>query len=171
MFTIGVTEKMAESLPMEREEFDKRDLPEIYRWQMNRFSVRDKEGLLLMNDRTALTLVLFGLEAEQYENIDNVLRGSLKQLLQMLDINEEYKRDLLDNSKKIILTKTDNRRTLGRMKESLKLLEGFTEEREFEEIDAVEVNRWMNENMVFSTLANITPIKELNDYYENNHGQ
>ncbi|SIS40470.1 DUF6933 domain-containing protein [Salimicrobium flavidum] len=169
MFTIGVTEKLAASLPMKREEFDKRELPEIYRWQMNHFTFGDRDGLILMNDRTALTLILFGLEEQQYENIDNVLRGSLKQLLQMLDVKEEYKKDLLDHSKKVILTKTDNRRTLGRMKESLKFLEAFTEDKSYDEIDAVEMNRWMNEEMIFSTLENTYPVKELNHYYEKEH--
>ncbi|SDJ33445.1 DUF6933 domain-containing protein [Salimicrobium halophilum] len=169
MFTIGVTEKLAKSLPMDREEIDKSDIPDIYRWQMNQFVLEDTEGLILMNDRTAVTLILFGLEKEQYENIDNVLRGSLKQLLQMLHVKEESKDDLLEQSKKITLTKTDNRRTLGRMNEALKMMERFTDGRTYEEVDAVEVNRWMNEEMLYLTLEHKNPIDELNRYYDHKH--
>ncbi|WP_347862084.1 hypothetical protein U0355_02475 [Salimicrobium sp. PL1-032A] len=169
MFTIGVTEKLAKNLPMERQDVDTSDVPEIYRWQMNQFVLKDTEGIILMNDRTAITLILFGLEKEQYENMDNVIRGSLKQLLQMLRVKEESKDDVLEKSKKITLTKTDNRRTLGRMNEALKMLEASTEDATYEEVDAVEMNRWMNEDMMYLTLEYDTPVNELNRFYDKGH--
>ncbi|WP_181347618.1 hypothetical protein [Thalassobacillus sp. CUG 92003] len=165
MFVIGTTQKLAKELNKTLEPQDHVETPEINKWHMNMFKWNDRKCVLLMNDKTGLNLLLFGLEKEQFENIDNVLKGSLKQLLQLLELDQEIKDQFLEASEEIVYTKTSNRRVLGMMREIKTTVESMLEGVSYEDVDAADINRMNNMDRIFTALQNQTPSKVVEQYF------
>ncbi|WP_082235874.1 DUF6933 domain-containing protein [Halobacillus massiliensis] len=166
MITIGLTQKLAKQLniePQNPEAF--KETPKINKWHANLITLNRRKCLIFMNDETGITLSLFGLRKQQFENLESVFKGSLKQLLQLLKIEEHIIKEMLDSTEQIVFTKTDNRSVLGMMKEVKWFLEDSVEGLPYEEIDAAEINYITNAELVYSPLKEYTPVKTLREYF------
>ncbi|MBM7551944.1 DUF6933 domain-containing protein [Thalassobacillus pellis] len=167
MMQIAVTQKMAKELRKEIQPADAVDIPDIYRWHMNVFTFRRRKSVLLLNDATGLNMILLGLKREQFDNIDQVIMGSLRELLRVLEIDQDIIEDMMQAGKEIVYTKTHNRTAIGRMVELKKVCDIFYEDETFEQIDAVQLNIRNNEQ-IFLNLKHSYPLEAFKKYFEEN---
>ncbi|MGP4076215.1 DUF6933 domain-containing protein [Halobacillus sp. K22] len=166
MFVIGATKKLQSQLDKKIESTEEyKQISQIYQWQANIIKVNGRHCLILMNNKTALNLTLFGLESPQFENIDNVIKGSMNQLFQTLGIEETIAESMLEASKEIVYTKTSSRQTLGLMNEIKSSIEQQTKNKEYKDIDAVTINQ-KNNRMTFKALDGQTPLHAFQRYFE-----
>ncbi|GGC96817.1 hypothetical protein GCM10007216_29500 [Thalassobacillus devorans] len=165
MMQIGATAKMAKELKREIQSADSVEVPKIYQWHMNFFTIQRRKCVLLMNDETGLNLTLFGLKQEQFKNIDQVLMGSLRELLRLLKVDQTIIDDFLEAGQEIVYTKTHDRRVLGMMNEVKSYMEHGIIDQSYDEIDAIKVNE-ENNQIILSPLKKMVPLDTLNDYFQ-----
>lgn len=167
MFVIGATKKLQNELtkPIENVE-DHNEVPEIYQWHANIVTLNRRKCLILMNNATGLNLTLFGLRKQQFEHLDSVIKGSLKQLFQLLDIEKEIADKMLDKADEIVYTKTKSRKVLGMMKEIKFFAEDSVQDQAYEEIDAAKINESSNKDLPFLNLEHNFPHKAFINYFK-----
>ncbi|MBA2175093.1 hypothetical protein H0266_09330 [Halobacillus locisalis] len=166
MFVIGATKKLQDQLSYTIEDAEQyKEVPAINQWTANLITLNRRKCLLLMNHQTGLNLTLFGLRKQQFDHLDSVIKGSLRQLLQTLEVDPEIIEKMENESNEIVYTKTSNRQIRGMMNEMKMMVEAKTEGQSFEDIDAVDINVDLN-NMVFSPLKHISPINTFVKFFE-----
>ncbi|WLR48780.1 hypothetical protein LC065_06250 [Halobacillus litoralis] len=167
LFVIGATKKLQNEINQPIEEIEEyTDVPEIYKWHANVVTINRRKCLLIMNNATGLNLTLFGLRKQQFEHLDSVIKGSLKQLFQLLGIEKRIADQMLGAADEIVYTKTNNRKVLGMLNEIKFFSEDMAAGTAYEDLDAVEVNKYNNIKLVFSNLDQITPYEEFIRYFE-----
>lgn len=167
MFVIGATKKLQNELtkPIEDVE-DYHEVPEIYQWHANIVTLNRRKCLILMNNATGLNLTLFGLKKQQFEHLDSVIKGSLKQLFQLLDIEKEIADNMLDKADEIVYTKTTSRKVLGMMNEIKFFAEDAVQDQAYEEIDAAKINEFSNKDLPFLKLEHNIPYEAFINYFK-----
>ncbi len=167
MFVIGATKKVQNEISYTIEDDkDYQDVPAIFQWHANIISIYNRKCLLLMNNETGLNLTLFDLREQQFEHLDSVIKGSLRQLLQALEVDQAIIDQMEQQSSQIVYTKTASRQILGMMNEMKSMVEAKTEDQSYDEIDAVEINKFMNKNMLFTPLKHTYPLETFVKYFE-----
>ncbi|SDP58680.1 hypothetical protein SAMN05421677_12332 [Halobacillus aidingensis] len=167
MFVIGATKKLQNEIdqPIENVE-EYQNVPEIYQWHANVVTINRRKCLLLMNNATGLNLTLFGLRKQQFQHLDSVIKGSLKQLFQLLGVEKKVADQMLDAADEIVYTKTKSRKVLGMLNEIKFFSEDMAAGKAYEDIDAAEINQFNNKELVFSNLEHIKTYKEFIHYFE-----
>lgn len=166
MFVIGATNKLQDQLNYTIEDAEQyKEVPAINQWTANLITLNRRKCLILMNHQTGLNLTLFGLRKQQFDHLDSVIKGSLRQLLQTLDVDPGIIEKMEKESNEIVYTKTSDRQIRGMMNEMKMMVEAKIEGQSFEEIDAVDINIHLNE-FEFSSLKHTTPIKTFVKFFE-----
>ncbi|MFG6147168.1 DUF6933 domain-containing protein [Halobacillus sp. B23F22_1] len=166
MFVIGATQKLTKEINKELETPEQyKEIPAIYKWHANLITVNRRKCLIIMNNQTGINLILFGLRKQQFENLNSVIKGSLKQLLQLVKVEEEIINELLENAEPIVYTKTDNRQVLGMMNQVQYLVEDATEGLDYEAIDASEINYVSNAELLFTPIGK-PPVEALREFFD-----
>ncbi|MFD2923570.1 DUF6933 domain-containing protein [Halobacillus naozhouensis] len=166
MFVIGATQKLAKELDNELANPEQyQDVSDIYQWHANVITINRRKCLMLINNRTGLNLTLFGLRKQQFDNIENVIKGSLNQLFQLLKIEKEIADHMLEAAEQFVYTKTTNRQILGMMNQVKAMVEEAADGLEYEAIDAEEINYITNAELIYGPLEAHTPIETLRAYF------
>lgn len=167
MFVIGATKKLQDEIkqPIEKDVETFASVPEIYQWHANIVTVNRRKCLILMNNRTGLNLTLFGLRKQQFEHLDSVIKGSLKQLLVMLEVDTKIINQMLQEAEEIVYTKTKSRQVLGMMNDLKFSIEAYVEGMSYEDIDAVEINQ-QNNSIPYQALEHYFPKETFIKYFE-----
>ncbi|MFC7062490.1 DUF6933 domain-containing protein [Halobacillus seohaensis] len=165
MFVIGATEKLSKELNKELEDPEKyNEIPDINKWHANLITINRRKCLIIINNATGINLTLFGLRKQQFDNIENVIKGSLKQLLQLIKVEDDIIKQLLDATDSFVYTETANSQILDMMDQVKLLVEDSTEGLKYEEIDAAEINYISNAELMYN-LINNRPIESLREYF------
>lgn len=167
MFVVGATKKLQNEISKPIADVEEyQDVPEIYQWHANIITINRRKCLVLMNNQTGLNLTLFGLRKQQFKNLDDVIKGSLNQLFQLLEVEQSIRDQMLEAADEIVYTKTKSRKVLGMMNELKFMIEGHTEGLKYEEIDAVHVNKHNNKEFLFLALKHSYPYEEFVKYFD-----
>lgn len=167
MFVISSTKKVQNEIQYTIEDPEQyKDTPAIYQWHANIITLKGKKCLLLMNNETGLNLTLLGLRKQQFDHLDSVIKGSLRQLLQALKVDQSIIDRMEDKSSEMVYTKTTSRQILGMMNEMKFMIEAKTEDQDYDDIDAVELNMFLNKSMLFTPLKHVYPIETFVKYFE-----
>ncbi|MFC7319515.1 DUF6933 domain-containing protein [Halobacillus campisalis] len=165
MFVIGTTEKLYKEINKKTEAVTKyEEVPAIYKWQANLITINRRKCLIIMNNETGINLVLFGLRKQQFENLDNVIKGSLKQLLQLIKVEDQIIDQLLQEADPLVYTEADHPEVLEMMDQVKLLVEEATDGLNYEDIDAAEINYVSNAELLYSPTGN-PPVEALREYY------
>ncbi|WP_101842243.1 hypothetical protein [Halobacillus sp. Marseille-P3879] len=166
MFVIGATQKLTKELNKELEATEEyEDIAAINKWHGNLITINRRKCLILMNNQTGINLILFGLRKPQFENLHNVIKGSLKQLLQLIKVEDEIINQILSEADPLVYTKTDNQQILGMMNQVQLLVEEAAEGLKYEEIDAAEINYISNAELLFNPIGK-PPVEALREYFK-----
>ncbi|WJE15545.1 hypothetical protein QRD89_17760 [Halobacillus sp. ACCC02827] len=167
MFVIGATKKLQNEIDKPIQDVEAyKEVPEIHQWHANLVTFNRRKCLILVNNATGLNLTLFGLRKPQFDHLDTVIKGSLKQLFQLLEIDESVGEEMLRAADEIVYTKTKNRRVIGIMNDLKSTMEHQLQGQAYEDIDAQKINE-ENNKMPFRPLEHTYPYKTFIKYFQN----
>ncbi|WP_079528659.1 DUF6933 domain-containing protein [Halobacillus hunanensis] len=167
MFVIGATQKLVKEIKKELDDPEQyQEISNIYQWHANVMTINKRKCLMLMNNKTGINLTLFGLRKQQFDNIENVIKGSLNQLFQLLKIEREIADQMLEAAEQFVYTKTTSRQVLGMMNQVKVMVEEAANGLEYEAIDAEEINYITNAELIYGPLEAHTPVETLKAYFK-----
>ncbi len=168
MFLIGITQKAANEInkPVAELAQYSEEATDICQWHMDIVTINRRKCLILINNETGLNLTLFGLRKQQFENIDHVIRGSLKQLFQLLEVKETVIEYMLKQAEELYYAEPKSEEVLSLIKEVKLKVEEKTKGLSYEEIDAVAINFHNNCNADYPGLDFEKPYEMFAKYFQ-----
>ena len=117
----------------------------LYRWHVNSFKIGRYTCLTMMNDLTLYCVTIVGVKKKDYLNFKELLVQHLRESLIAEEINPELINSYLKNGEEMIITNTNNRSTLGCLKEVILSIQyDYPLGRDIAAADLKEINRYNN---------------------------
>lgn len=138
------------------EEPDPKTDEELYKWHAHLFRMERKNNIILMNNKTRYSIILFGMKKEHYQKFNLIFKEIIQDNFRAEEIPEPIINDYTNKMKDPIYSKTYDRSVIGSMTEMIHLT-GFRIEDYLpvQEMNIIELNK---EN-------NRTPILKLKETY------
>ncbi|UOQ45184.1 hypothetical protein MUN89_04335 [Halobacillus salinarum] len=167
MFVIEVNERLSNELGDSLQHTSvSKDVKNIYRWDMCLVTVKQRKCVIIVNKETGLNLTLFDLRQAQFENMSHVLRGSLKQLFQLLEMKSSITEHMLKEAEEIEYLPLGDEEPSGMVKAVQQSVEKMVTGLDYEEIDAVHINLRNNREMNCESLKGRTPYETFVNYFQ-----
>ena len=121
---IQCTKKLLDQLnikPVERLEADP-----LFSWHANLMIVNRRKAVVLVNDKNRYVIVLYGLKAKDFKNLDQLILQGIRETF----LEEGIKKEIIDefvSSQELIYTKTKDRTSVARMNKSCETLRYYDE--------------------------------------------
>ena len=90
------------------------DLP-LFSWHANLITVNHRKAIVLLNDSNRYIIVLYGLKAKDFKNMDNIIISSIRETLLDECIKAEIVEQFINHSLGIIYAKTKDRSLVARL--------------------------------------------------------
>lgn len=81
----------------------------LYSWHANMLRVNRRKTVVLVNDASRYNIILYGLKAKDFKNIDNTILLGIREVLLSDGVNDEVIDKYLEKSGQIVFSKTQNR--------------------------------------------------------------
>ncbi len=120
---IALTKKVSDKFKIKALEMKLDSSDDLFCWHANTFTYQRKTGIILMNDMTRYTIVLYDIKKKEFKNLKVVMLSQLESNMLMDGISNEKIKEYLDDLEEIIYIKTSSRSILGQIKDSLLMLE------------------------------------------------
>lgn len=109
------TAKLLKELRVQPQEIDA--FSPVASWHCNLLTIERRKCVLFTHDLTLFSLFVPGLKRPDFEQISHIFGETLFRSLRLLDLEQDQIERMLDWSRVITLTKTNNRSVLGSMNE------------------------------------------------------
>ncbi|MCA1321568.1 plasmid pRiA4b ORF-3 family protein [Bacillus tianshenii] len=90
----------------------------LFSWHANLLMLGRKNTLVLVNDKNRYTIVLFGLKAKEWKNIDTYIKMAIREVFLAEGIKEEIVEQFVSAADNVVFTKTKDRTSVARMNKS-----------------------------------------------------
>jgi hypothetical protein len=110
---IQCTKKLLGELKIKPEETI--DETPLFSWHANLITVNHRKTIVLVNDSSRYIIILHGLKAKDFKNLDEMIMDSIRETLLGECIKEEVVERFLNYSPKVIYTKTKERSLVAKM--------------------------------------------------------
>ncbi len=124
---IQCTVKMFDELKIEPN-LETADTSALYSWHCHVLKFDRKKTVLLVNDLTRISVVLYGLTAKEFKNFGVLAKESIKQVLLMEQVSEEIVKRYLLECSEVEYTKSGSRSLVAKMKGIARDLEYYSYE-------------------------------------------
>jgi len=99
--------KLSDITPLRREPF--------YEWHANLFVFEGRKGVILMNNRTRYSIVLYGLKAEHFRELDTIVLSAIEETFIAEGFPSDKVKRYIENCSNVVYTKTHNRSIISQM--------------------------------------------------------
>jgi Fe-S-cluster formation regulator IscX/YfhJ len=137
---LQVTKKLAIKLGVELEEIDTAQYSDLENFHCNLLEFDDSNAILITNDKTLFSFVILGVEDEDFQHFEFILREEIFKILVNSELEQREYEKVLAMMKSIRYSKTSNRSTISSMN-NLKFMIGS---RLSKGVEFYEMNRWIN---------------------------
>lgn len=120
----------------------------FFSWHANLLIIDRRKTLVLVNDLTRYTVVLYGLKSKDFKKIDELIAEAISDVLHEEGIKEDVIERYLNHSKKAIFTKTKDRTHVARMNKSCENVYFYSRELEHETVSNPRVGKLASMFMV-----------------------
>ncbi|MFL0196288.1 DUF6933 domain-containing protein [Clostridium sp. WILCCON 0269] len=163
---IECTKKLAEAMKIKLKPYDATSTDSFYGWHANLFMFDRRKGILLMNNKTRYCIVLYGVKMEHFKKFDKIVIDVIKEIF----LAEGLEADIVDRyiakCGDVDYTKTHDRSVLGQMKDFYISISWQIEEYlPSENINLIELNKWVNSNLMCGSLNYANPIDLLREEF------
>ncbi len=110
---IQCTKKLLDQLNIK--EIKEIDEEPLFSWHANLVIVNRRKAVILVNDSNRYVIVLYGLKAKNFKNLDQHIIDAICETLRDDGINNEAITNYISQSKQIVYTKTKNKSMVARM--------------------------------------------------------
>lgn len=140
--------------PIKREPF--------YEWHANLFLFDRRKGVILMNNQTRYTIVLYGLKLEHFKEFNSIVLSAIEENYAAEGVSADKITAYIEHCKDIIYTKTHDRSLLGQVNDFLISISWEIENHlPSRSINMIELNKWVNNNLLCGGLGYCHPIELL----------
>ncbi|MFE7060725.1 plasmid pRiA4b ORF-3 family protein [Sutcliffiella sp. NPDC057660] len=99
----------------------------LFAWHANVLKLGRKKALVLVNDKNRYVIVLYGLKAKEWKNIDVHIKEAIREVLQAECIKEELIEKFISSSDWMVFSKTKDRTAVARLNNSSEFVYHFGE--------------------------------------------
>lgn len=144
--------------------YDAKNANSFYEWHANLFMFDRRKDILLMNNKSRYCIALYGVKMEHFKRFDKVALDAIEETF----LAEGFQEDLVDKyiakCGNIEYTKTHDRRVLGQMKDfDISISWQIEKYLPSENINLVELNKWVGRNLMCGSLDYAHPIDLLRE--------
>ena len=145
MFLVGATQKVLKNLDIKAVPFKEGMEEGMDRWHVNSFKIGRYTCLTMINDLTLYCVTIVGVKKKDFLNLKELLVEHLRESLIAEEINPELIDAYLKKGKEMIITTTNNRSTLGYLKEVILSMQyDYPLGRDIVAADINEINHYNN---------------------------
>lgn len=129
---------------------------ELYKWHAHVFRLEKRNNVIVMNNKTRYSIVLFGMKKEHFQKFDHIFKETLQDNFRAEEIPESIINEYFNRMNDTKFTKTFDRSIIGSMTEMIRFT-GFRIE-DYLPIQEMNIKELNMEN-------NRTPILKLKECY------
>ncbi|AGK54017.1 plasmid pRiA4b ORF-3 family protein [Bacillus sp. 1NLA3E] len=122
---IQCTKKLLEQLKLNPESEVEGEA--LFSWHANLITLNRRKTVVLVNDQNRYTVVLYGLKAKDFNKINEIVVGGIRETFREEGIKDGVIEKYLFQSKKLIFAKTKNRTSVARMNKACENVYYFEE--------------------------------------------
>ena len=94
-------------------------LERIYSWHVHSFPRGRRTGVILMNDLTRYSVILFGLQKADYKNLFSLFVEQLRRNMETDGYSKQETENYISNFDEFVLSKTSDKSVMGSIKNSI----------------------------------------------------
>jgi hypothetical protein len=133
----------------------------LYEWHANLFLFDRRKGVIMMNNQTRYSVVLYGLKAEHFKKFESIALSAIEQTFLAEGITKEAVAQYINNCGDVTFTKTHDRSILGQLNDVQVILPFYIEKYlPSSDIYLIELSQAFGETPMTS-LEHCFPIKAL----------
>lgn len=156
---IECTKKLADAMKISLKSYDDTNADSLYEWHANLFMFDRRKGILLMNNKTRYCIVLYGVKMEHFKRFDKAVFDAIRETFLAEGFNEEIVDKYISKCGNVDYTKTHDRSILGQMKDfDISISWQIEEHLPTENINLIDLNKWVNSNLMCGSLDYAHPI-------------
>ncbi|GGA60537.1 plasmid pRiA4b ORF-3 family protein [Ornithinibacillus halotolerans] len=122
---IHCTKKLQDQLKLKPETVEEES--PLISWHANLLIIDRKKTLVLVNDKNRYVLVLYGLLAKDFKNLDHLIVQAIRRTFQQEGIKEDVIEKYLETAGDFTYTKTSDRKLVARMNKACELVYSFAD--------------------------------------------
>lgn len=165
---IECTKKLADAMKIKLNLYDATNTDSFYEWHANLFMFDRRKGVLLMNNKTRYCIVLYGVKMEHFKKFDKVVLSGIGETFLAEGFLEDTVDKYITKCGEVGYTKTHDRSVLGQMKDfNISISLQIEEHLVSENINLIELNKWVNNNLMCGSLDYAHPIDLLRKELKN----
>ncbi|WP_282154501.1 plasmid pRiA4b ORF-3 family protein [Cytobacillus gottheilii] len=123
---IQCTKKLLDQLNMKAEAAAEEE--PLFSWHANLLTINRKKTIVLVNNLTWYSVVLYGLKSKDYKRIDELLIEAISDALHEEGIKEEVIARYLNHAQKVRFTKTKDRTHVARLNKGCEYVQVYADE-------------------------------------------
>jgi len=149
---IGCTKKLLDELNIEPEVREAEE--PIFGWHANLLVIGRRKTIVLVNDSNRYMVVLYGLKAKDFKQLDKLIPMAIRNTLKEECIKEEVINSYIESAGRITLTKTKDRILVSRMNKSCETAHYFEEDINAVEMSQISLSKWVSRILVGDSTGN-----------------
>ncbi len=159
MFVIRSTQKLLKELKSEATKVDI-SVP-LNSWHANIFLLNRRKNIVFMNDKSRLSVTIFGIKKAQYKDLQNIFVQELKQYLVSEGIDERIVESYTHEGEQMVISTTNNRSVIGTLNEIIYVMKEI--DKDFS--DNIDQNQW-NNRFIYKAIDYKYPIEVFKEEIE-----
>ena len=112
---ISCTKKLADALKIKVFEVVPLRRNQLFEWHANLFVYRRRKGVIVMNNLTRYSVVLYGLKAEHFIKFNELVLSAIEQTFRAEGFSDEVISNFVRTSARVIYAKSSDRSILGQL--------------------------------------------------------
>ena len=142
---LSCTKKLADALKIKVFEVVPIRRNPLFEWHANLFVYQRRKGVIVMNNLTRYCVVLYGLKAEHFKKIDELVLSAIEQTFRAEGFSDEVISDYMRTSSQVVYAKSSDRSILGQLVDVQYHLEWRLDERApIDSIFMVDISKELN---------------------------
>ena len=142
---LSCTKKLADALKIKVFEVVPIRRNPLFEWHANLFVYQRRKGVIVMNNLTRYCVVLYGLKAEHFKKIDELVLSAIEQTFRAEGFSDEVISNFVRTSARVIYAKSSDRSILGQLVDVQYHLEWRLDERApIDSIFLVDISKELN---------------------------
>ena len=161
---ISCTKKLAVALKINVFEVIPIRREPLFEWHANLFVFNRRKGVILMNNQTRYSVVLYGLKAEHFREFQTIALSAIEQTFKAEGFSDDVISNYVRTCAQVIYAKSSDRSILGQVNDVLYMMQYHMEEYlPTDDIYMIELSKRMSRTPMGKHLKYICPIDVLKE--------
>ena len=159
---ISCTKKLADALKIKVFEVVPLRRKPLFEWHANLFVYQRRKGVIVMNNLTRYSVVLYGLKAEHFMKFDELALSAIEQTLRAEGFSDEVISNYMRTGSQVIYATSSDRSILGQINDVLYMMQYHLEDYlPADSVFMIELSKKMSRTPIGKHIEYIYPIDML----------